>query len=111
MQEETWKNGKLLALSNYKTIDGEELSFGTLNEGFGHRITYYENGRKYSEGPYKNGVTEGEWRFYDERERLLTSGQMKNGFKEGIWKIYTKSGRMIKQESYERGQLIETLSK
>ena len=39
----------------------------------GHWVTYYGKGQKASEGSYRDGSKEGEWKYWDESGRVVTS--------------------------------------
>jgi hypothetical protein len=39
----------------------------------GRWVTYHENGQKASEGSYRDGAKDGEWKYWDESGRPVTS--------------------------------------
>lgn len=108
MYEETWREGKLMNLSDFTDEDGEVHSSGNIKNGLGTRINYTASGTKYSEGPYKDGLPNGEWTFFDEKERKLMAGKLVNGVKEGNWMIYARSGRVIRVEAFSNGEMIDS---
>ena len=54
-------------------MNGKKWSEGEFRNGKGEgkRITYFENGKVRYEGIYKNDERVGKWRFYDESGKLL----------------------------------------
>ncbi len=111
MLEETYKNGKLMKLSDFTDDDGDKHSSGTLTNGEGIKIGYYPDGTKFSEGPYKKGLPNGKWTFFDERGRKLSAGELINGLKDGGWNIYAKNGKFIRIEMYDNGELTNEVSR
>lgn len=106
-QEETWDNGRLMAVSNYYSYDGATtLDPGTLKSGEGSRITYYINGTKESEGSYRFGKAHGEWRYYHDNGRLASEGTMENGQKEGAWKYYGRNGALTDLIQFEADEMV-----
>ena len=111
MLEETYDKGKLMKVSEFTDDDGDKHSSGTIINGEGIKIGYYPDGTKFSEGPYKNGLPNGNWTFFDERGRKLSTGKLENGIKEGGWNIYAKNGKLIRIEVYEKGELIDEVNR
>ena len=108
MFEETYEAGKLLKVSDFTDIDGRTRDMGNIVNGKGVRTNYTPEGKRYSEGPYSEGLPNGQWTFYDEKERKLSAGMLVNGVKEGEWRIYSRTGRAIRIESYSNGELIDS---
>ena len=54
-------------------MNGKKWSEGTFKYGKsdGKRTTYFENGKIRYQGEYKNDVRVGKWQFYDESGKLL----------------------------------------
>lgn len=107
-QEEFWDNGRLMNISAYYTFDGSDtLDPGTLKSGEGSRITYYIDGTKESEGQYKSGMPEGEWRYFHDNGRLASEGMMAEGRKEGAWKYYGRNGSLTDLVNFEADEIIQ----
>lgn len=111
MIEETWNDGKLISVSGFITNKGTILPSGSVRRGAGNRINYTAGGTKFSEGPYLNGLPNGLWSFYDEKERKLMYGNLANGVKEGQWMVYAKGGRVIRIETFKAGELTDSIIK
>jgi hypothetical protein len=106
-QEEFWKYGRLINVSEYNTYDGSStLDPGTLKDGDGTRITYYINGQKESEGNYKSGHPDGQWKYYHDNGRLASEGDMENGKKEGPWKYYSRAGNLEDIINFKNDEVI-----
>jgi antitoxin component YwqK of YwqJK toxin-antitoxin module len=108
MFEERWNDGKLIFVSKFTSDRGKILNTGSLSNGTGERINYRPDGTLFSQGPYKNGLPDGFWTFYDEKERKLMYGMIKAGVKEGQWMIYARNGSVIRVETFLNGELIDS---
>lgn len=64
LQEEIYKEGRLLTISPFRTIEGEILEAGNLNDGNGTRVNYHPTGYKISWGPVINGKPQGIWQYF-----------------------------------------------
>nr|HAD53484.1 hypothetical protein [Algoriphagus sp.] len=107
-QEEFWKEGRLWNVSEYKSYDGSKsYDKGTLKDGDGTRITYYVNGKKESEGAYKEGKADGRWIFFHENGRKASEGAMKDGKREGPWRYYNSAGRLEDLINYKNDEIVE----
>lgn len=70
----------------------------------GYAVAYYENGKKSSEGMYKEGKKEGEWKFYyEETGKLQEQSNYTNDFLNGELQTYYKNGRKRREENFENG--------
>jgi len=73
-----YKDGVLLNVIEYYNEEGEELDFGTFNNGNGHLKKYYDDGTLRKEGDMLNGLMDGAWKFYTRgkyfQERLFKEG-------------------------------------
>lgn len=76
-----------------------------LGEG---RLTYfYKSGKLKAEGPFADGMMQGEWRFYDESGRLLQTGNLKDNLKDGLWIRYAGDGTEEYNEKFEAGRKVK----
>ena len=85
---------------NGKEVVKQEYSFknGVKN---GDYITYYYNGKKETQGIYKDGVKESVVLRYSSDGVLKFKESWKNDLKHGDWIEYYKSGKIKKEYSYE----------
>jgi len=65
--------------------------------------TFYKSGKIKAEGPYKNGMMEGEWKFYKEDGRLWQIGHLKKSNKEGLWTKFDEDKNVIYKKVYING--------
>jgi antitoxin component YwqK of YwqJK toxin-antitoxin module len=71
----------------------------------GHWSTWYENGRKESEGQYQDGEREGLWTvWYENRYQRDTEGEFRNGEKEGRWTNWYDNGKTKSEGQYQNGE-------
>src|SRR5690606_16840754 len=82
------------------------LDRGTLKSGLGTRITYYINEEKESEGHYKFGNPDGEWKYYHDNGRLASEGLMLEGKREGSWKYYGRNGSLTDLINFEEDEMV-----
>lgn len=115
---DTWANGKPKKVATYivaetgeKTLFKETLYFkdnqkfleGTYNESTerdGIWISWFENGKKNSQGTYVNGKEEGKYTVWHLNGKIHYVGHYKSGKKTGKWKFYNESGKLIKENNY-----------
>jgi len=57
-------------------------------------ISYFQNGRKKSEGSYKKNQAEGLWQFFYENGNVKMEGEMIHGEKNGVWLYYYENGNI-----------------
>ena len=67
----------------------------------GYNAFYFENGKIASEGDFKNGLPEGQWKAYYPSGVLKSVGNKKEGKSEGIWKFYNDEGNLVWLYPYE----------
>ncbi|MCB9224667.1 MAG: hypothetical protein R2780_00080 [Crocinitomicaceae bacterium] len=76
---------------------------GKLNE-MGQReglwISYYDNGVKWSESYYVNGILDGHSLTFFPNGKVRYVGEYKNGEKSGTWKFYDELGEFVKEENF-----------
>ena len=104
-----WKNGKL-------------MSIGVQKKGIeqGHWVYYHNNGIKWTEGDYRDGLKVGVWKvWYDDGKlgqeyhadngpfkswfqsgRTESEGQFKDGQRDGEWTFYHPNGQLYKKVMY-----------
>lgn len=69
----------------------------------GYNIFYFENGKIASEGNFKNGLPEGQWKAYFPSEVLKSVGSKQRGKSEGVWKFYNDDGNLAWLYPYQDG--------
>ena len=76
---------------------------GKLNEE-GNRqglwVSYYDNGTKWSESYYDNGIVDGHSITFFPNGKVRYIGEYKQGEKSGVWKFYDESGEFVKEENF-----------
>lgn len=76
-----------------------------FSKGGGNAYTvYFENGKKTSEGNYKNKKKEGKWQFFHKGgEKLMSEEYYINDQIEGVKKVYYPSGKISEEIVYKNG--------
>ena len=70
----------------------------------GKAITWYENGRKATEGYYWGNCKQGRWVEWYENGRVHRAGNYKNDVKVGKWITYWEDGAIEKTEEFDAGR-------
>jgi antitoxin component YwqK of YwqJK toxin-antitoxin module len=86
-----------------KRMEGEYKK----NERDGRWIYYYESGKIWSEGFFKNGKSEGSRITYFENGNKRYEGTYKNDLRTGVWKFYTEDGKPAEEIDYGKGTLVK----
>ncbi|MCD9853411.1 hypothetical protein LUD75_01750 [Epilithonimonas sp. JDS] len=69
---------------------------------------FHKNGKLLSEGSYKDGKEDGEWRYYNDKGKLVSIGNYQNGKKVGEWKgYYFEDETLSELEIYKNGEVEE----
>ncbi|MCC2548384.1 tetratricopeptide repeat protein [Hymenobacter sp. BT175] len=63
------------------------------------------SGKMSSEGQYRDGRPDGEWKFYYPSGALSTRGSYRNGSREGNWTEYFENGKVESVRSYQDDEL------
>lgn len=66
----------------------------------GYWVAYHENGNKWSEGSYVDGVDDGRKTVWYENGQIYYQGNYKMGKQAGVWKFYDENGVLIREEDY-----------
>ncbi|UKN00901.1 hypothetical protein K6119_14290 [Paracrocinitomix mangrovi] len=76
---------------------------GKLNEN-GNReglwVSYYDNGTKWSESYYSDGIKEGHSLTFFPNGKVRYVGEYKADKKTGLWKFYDEEGNLSKEENF-----------
>lgn len=74
----------------------------------GDRLTFfYKTGRVKAEGPYINGLMEGEWKFYRETGQLWQIGLFLNSRKNGRFVRYDRDGNVEFNRAFSNDKLLK----
>ena len=99
--EEIYNLGRLINVTDYSLSDGSNVSSGTLKDGDGELIDYYDNGSLFSISNYMEGYLNGEYKEFHLNGKNSIIGSYKNNLKVGYWYTYNKRGLEIKKEKYD----------
>jgi uncharacterized protein len=82
------------------------LAFSSFSQDVkdGYHAFYYENGKKSSEGYFKNGKPDGLWKSYYVSGMLKSEGIRKNSLLDSVWIFYDDSGDTVSRISYVNGK-------
>ena len=100
-QEEIYKLGKLIEVSDFYLSDGNVFKNESFDNGNGELFDYYEDGNIFSIAKYKNGLLNGMYSEYHTNGKISQSGMYKNGEKSGTWNEYNRRGGEIKRKTYD----------
>ncbi|MBW3470134.1 toxin-antitoxin system YwqK family antitoxin [Arthrospiribacter ruber] len=107
LQEEMYENGRLLAFSPFRALNGEILEAGNFENGSGSRVYYHPMGYKIAWGQLQDGLQQGVWQyFHPNSEQVAKVGRFDQGLEEGDWKFYTIKGSLIREESFMNGVVM-----
>lgn len=100
LQEEIYKNNKLISLSTFK-VNRLELPAKKVSNGKGKRIYYDENGNKIASGSISKGVRSGIWyHYFPNSGKVLSKGRYQGNEKIGTWEFYAESGEIKEGKSF-----------
>lgn len=84
-------NGKKYIEGNYKD-----------NKRDGYWASWYDNGQLWSEGEFKEGLSEGKRTVYHPNGKIYYEGTFKAGERVDIWKFYDESGKLTNEIDYNK---------
>ncbi|MBU2915752.1 toxin-antitoxin system YwqK family antitoxin [Reichenbachiella agariperforans] len=99
-QDEHWKNGYLLEVSDYYTGKGAKLPKGTFSNGNGVKYTYYADGTLQSEETFVGGEANGPAKYYSDNGDLESQGQYEENEASGTWQYFNKRGKVIREKTF-----------
>lgn len=87
--------------------DGQKWSAIELENGVpvGTWTTWFENGQLQSTGDYANGVRHGKWTTWFSNERMHSNGSYSRGTPDGVWEYWFENGNRASRGTYEDGRL------
>ena len=115
---DTWADGKAKKTREYITDkDGNKILYketmffnnqnkfieGTYDpkqERDGVWTSWFENGKKNSQGTFVNGKENGKYTVWYPNGNIHYYGQYKNGEKTGKWKFYDEAGNLMKETNF-----------
>lgn len=84
--------------NHQKYMEGEYKN----NKRDGLWTSWYQNGNKWSEGIFKEGLDDGYRYIFHENGKKQIEGNYKDGKKVGVWKFYDDKGNFIKEENFSQ---------
>ena len=101
LQEEQYVDNRLVAISEFKTVDGRVLDAGKLVNGTGKRMVFDREGNLLENGRYAKGVRTGVWlTYYPKSTALASSGSYSEGEKTGTWRYFGLNGESLGDETF-----------
>lgn len=88
--EEFYESGALKITGNYNE----------LKQRSGVWTSFYENGTKWSESFYIDGIKEGHSITFFPNGKVRYIGEYKDDVKIGLWRFYSEDGTLNKEENY-----------
>ena len=121
-QEQTWRQGKLLEVSDYYSIMGKFLFKGSLKNGNGSYFEYHPEGEIKLKASLQNGLFSELYKGYHINNKLAFEGKMVLGLRQGLWSFYQLNGNISATGYYidseklgqwkeysKRGRLLKTI--
>lgn len=103
-QEEQFMDDRLVAISEFKTVDGKVLDAGNLVNGTGKRMIYDQDGNLLENGRYSKGIRTGVWfTYYPKSTAVASSGSYSEGEKTGTWRYFGLNGESLGEETFDSG--------
>ena len=73
-----------------------------------NRLTFFfKDGKLKADGPFENGMMQGEQIFYRATGQLWEIGHFKNDIKEGSWIRYDKNDKIEYNETFQNGKICK----
>jgi hypothetical protein len=69
-------------------------------------VEYYENGKKKSEGNFKNSLQDGLWTIWHENGQKKEEGHFINGSPDGLWTLWDKDGNKTRVILFKDGEMV-----
>jgi len=126
--ESKYENGNPRVIKYYSKVDGkeqvvkEEIYYENKvkkmegeyanNERSGHWSAWYESGKLWSTGEYKDGKRNGPGMVYHENGNKYIESAYTNDEKTGKWRFYDTTGKVVKEVDFDllkQKQVIDTI--
>ncbi len=114
---EKYEDGKVKVEKTYKKVDGEKELIKEVhyhpngqkyiegnykdNKREGYWASWFENGQLWSEGEFRNGLSEGKRTVYHENGKVYYEGNFKDGERVGVWRFYNDAGELTTETDYD----------
>lgn len=118
VEKEKYPDGKIKSEKTFNEIDGDKQLVKEVhyhpngkkyiegsykgNKRDGYWASWYENGQLWSEGEFKDGLSEGKRTVYHPNGKLYYEGDFKAGERVGLWKFYDDAGKKINEIDYSK---------
>ncbi|GAB4301517.1 MAG: hypothetical protein Kow0068_24420 [Marinilabiliales bacterium] len=86
-----------------KEVEGE---YNDLHQKEGKWTYWYENGKKWSEGTFKNGLSDGKFTIYYQSGKKNYEASYKQGVPHGEWIFYDEYGKKYKKVIFKNGEKV-----
>lgn len=101
-QEEQFAEDRLVAIGDFKAVDGRVLYPGKLINGTGKRLVYDREGYLLETGRYTKGIRTGVWlTYYPKSTAVASSGSYSEGEKTGTWRYFGLNGESLGEDSFD----------
>jgi antitoxin component YwqK of YwqJK toxin-antitoxin module len=97
-ETEKYEDGKIKVEKTYKKVNGEKELI--------KEVHYHPNGQKYIEGNYKDNKREGYWASWFENGQLWSEGEFRNGLSEGKRTVYHENGKVYYEGNFKDGERV-----
>jgi antitoxin component YwqK of YwqJK toxin-antitoxin module len=85
--------------SGQKRVEGHYNADGKKD---GRWVYWYENGNKWSEGYFSEGLDDRKRTTWHENGQLHFTGKLDKGERIGVWRFYDENGKMTKELDYDK---------
>ena len=99
--EETYNLGRLINVTDYYLSDGSIVNSGSLKDGNGEFLDYYDNGSLFSISNYKDGYLNGVYKEFHLNGKESIVGNYNKNTRVGYWYTFSKRGLEINKEKYD----------
>ncbi len=96
VKKEKYDNGTIKSEKTYQKIEGKEQLV--------KEVQYHPNGKKYIEGEFKNELRTGHWVSYYDDGKLWSEGGFVNGESHGKRTVYHPNGKKYYEGSFDMGK-------
>ncbi|GAP42222.1 protein containing MORN repeat variant [Lentimicrobium saccharophilum] len=98
VKKELFEDGSVKSEKTFKKTDGKEE---LLKE-----VVFHQNGKKYIEGNYKNGLREGYWASWYDDGTLWSEGEFRDGESHGKRSVFHPNGTLYYEGRFDMGKRV-----
>lgn len=118
VETEKYTDGKVKSEKTFKDTDGEKELMKEVhyhpngkkyiegnykdNKRDGYWASWYDNGQLWSEGEFREGLSEGKRTVYHPNGKIYYEGTFKAGERVGMWKFYDENGKLTNEIDYNK---------